>query len=108
MNEPKPINPQVVVLSVEDLKSIVMDATLEALKKNSGPMIVLPQMDQEPIEEEEFLTREEVAKKFGVTTVTLWRWDQEKILPATKVGRKVFYPMSTVREFIERNKGRFK
>jgi excisionase family DNA binding protein len=47
-----------------------------------------------------YLTVEEVAKRLHVSRSSLWRWSQEGILPAHKVGCKVLYKESDVNNFI--------
>lgn len=40
---------------------------------------------------ERLMTQEEVAKHFGVTRNTLWRWEKQNYLVPLHVGRKVYY-----------------
>ena len=47
-------------------------------------------------QEEETISRVETAKILGVTSTTLWRWDQVGYLKSIHVGAKVFYRKSDV------------
>ena len=46
--------------------------------------------------EEKHLVPDEVARIFGVSKNTLWRWNKEKYLCQQKVGRRIFYKKSDV------------
>lgn len=51
---------------------------------------------QSPIDEPEYLTRDQVAKMFAVSTVTIWDWSRKGILKAYRIGNKVRYLKSEV------------
>lgn len=52
--------------------------------------------------EKKYLTAEEIAQMLGVDKSTLWRWDKCGYLPKVKVGSKVRYRESDVRNLMER------
>ena len=49
-----------------------------------------------PVEEEKYLTTDEVSKLLNVSQNTLWRWNRDKYLCHTKIGRTPFYLKSDV------------
>lgn len=53
-------------------------------------------------EETKLLSADEVAKFFGVSMVTLWRWEKAKYLTPTKIGKKRMYRADVVNELIEK------
>lgn len=51
---------------------------------------------------EEYLTREQLADKLGVTRDTVARWSTQGIGPdLIKVGRKVFYHEHAIRDWLK-------
>lgn len=49
-----------------------------------------------PVEEERYLTTDEVSKLLNVSQNTLWRWNRDKYLCHTKIGRTPFYLKSDI------------
>lgn len=94
-----------VVMTTEDFKRIVQESVDAALQKEHAYENMTEIMDD--TDEEQFLTREEVAKMFGVNLSTLWRWCKAGYLPCVHFGRKVKYPRRLINLFVERNKGKF-
>ena len=52
--------------------------------------------------EEKYLTAEETAQMLGVDKSTLWRWNKCNYLTNVKIGSKVRYRESDVRNLMER------
>ena len=50
------------------------------------------------------LTPTEVAEKYRISKVTLWRWDKMGLLAPIKIGRKSFYRQSDIERVFELNK----
>jgi predicted DNA-binding transcriptional regulator AlpA len=50
---------------------------------------------------ERYLTREEVKEICGVCDATLWHWNKKSYLKSIKIGHKVRYKMSDVRQILE-------
>ena len=48
--------------------------------------------------EEKCYSRKEFAKRKGVTISTLWRWEKQGILKGKRVGQKVYYRDSDLKE----------
>lgn len=47
-------------------------------------------------ETETLLTPDEVASKYRISKVTLWRWAKDGLLKPVKMGRKSFYRQSDI------------
>ncbi len=45
---------------------------------------------------DELLTREETAKLLSISTVTLWKYTNDDVVPAFRIGHKVRYKKSDV------------
>ena len=50
---------------------------------------------------ERYLTRQEVKEICGVCDATLWHWNKKNYLKTIKIGSKVRYKMSDVRQILE-------
>ena len=106
MENPIPSTAQFVMMTAEQFKSMVKETAEELSQKNNPWDTPAPEsLADDDIED--YLSREETAEKLGVNLSTLWRWNKEGYLPCVKIGSKVKYPMSIIRAFIDRNKGRF-
>lgn len=55
-------------------------------------------------ETETLLTPDEVAIKYRISKVTLWRWAKEGLLKPVKMGRKSFYRQSDIERVFDLNK----
>lgn len=80
-----------VELSEEDLKNLIAEVIAEQNRNNE------PVNETEPLED--LLTRKQVAAYFGISLVTLAKWQRLKILPKRiKRGGRVFYLRSAINE----------
>ena len=77
------------VVSREDLKSVVAEAVSEAIAK------------KEPEGEATLITRAETATKNKVSLPTLWRWEKEGHLKPKRMGRKVYYSEQDIKKTME-------
>jgi excisionase family DNA binding protein len=50
---------------------------------------------------ENLLTVKQVAELFGVTRITLWRWDRDGTLKAHKIGRNIRYKESVINKALK-------
>jgi predicted DNA-binding transcriptional regulator AlpA len=50
---------------------------------------------------EKYLTRNDVKEICGVCDATLWHWNRKGYLKAIKMGNKVRYRMSDIRQILE-------
>lgn len=55
-------------------------------------------------ETETLLTPDEVASKYRISKVTLWRWAKEGLLKPVKMGRKSFYRQSDIERVFDLDK----
>lgn len=55
-------------------------------------------------ETETLLTPDEVASKYRISKVTLWRWAKDGLLKPVKMGRKSFYCQSDIERVFDLNK----
>lgn len=55
-------------------------------------------------ETETLLTPDEVANKYRISKVTLWRWAKDGLLKPVKMGRKSFYRQSDIERVFDLNK----
>ena len=47
-----------------------------------------------------FMTKKEVMERLGVSSTTLWNWENDRYLLPVKVGRKVFYRLSDINQLL--------
>jgi excisionase family DNA binding protein len=85
---------QTTVLQVQQINAdtllLQIDGLIENRLKSFSPKPSTPQ------DTEEFLTREEVAKLFKISFVTLHDWTNKGLLNAYRIGNKVRYRKSEV------------
>ena len=55
-------------------------------------------------ETETLLTPDEVASKYRISKVTLWRWAKDGLLKPVKMGRKSFYRQSGIERVFDLDK----
>jgi hypothetical protein len=70
-------------LTPEELGELVRVTVMEAVR----PLLATANASTEV----RYYTRNETAKKLGVSLATLWAYDREGILVASRVGRRVLY-----------------
>lgn len=78
------------------IESINFDDFKKELSIEIASQILNLQKKTNPDEEDTLLNREETAKLLGISTVTLWKWTSKNILPAFRMGKKIFYKKSEV------------
>lgn len=59
-----------------------------------------PSVKEEP-QQEAYLSNDEVAAKLGVSKNTLWRWNRDGYLKASKVGKNLYYRSSDVEALLQ-------
>lgn len=63
------------------------------------------EMNQKPLKvESPLLTPDEVASKYRISKVTLWRWAKDGLLKPVKMGRKTFYRQSDIERVFDLDK----
>lgn len=80
------LNPfEVLDVKLSQVQSLIEELMRE--RKEAPPQL---------IDEPEYLTREQVAKMFAVSTVTIWDWSNRGILKPYKISNKVRFLKSEV------------
>ena len=83
--------PLQVVVNVADLKELFLDWKEESELNRKK-------------ETETLLTPDEVASKYLISKVTLWRWAKDGLLKPVKMGRKSFYRQSDIERVFDLDK----
>ena len=83
--------PLQVVVNVADLKELFLDWKEESELNRKK-------------ETETLLTTDEVASKYRISKVTLWRWAKDGLLKPVKMGRKSFYRQSDIERVFDLDK----
>lgn len=83
--------PLQVVVNVADLKELFLDWKEESEVNRKK-------------ETETLLTPDEVASKYRISKVTLWRWAKDGLLKPVKMGRKSFYRQSDIERVFDLDK----
>jgi hypothetical protein len=50
--------------------------------------------------DERIYSRQQVTEKFGICSATLWRWGKMGLIESKKIGNRVFYPESSIKQLI--------
>ena len=84
-------NMSLAILNMADLKELFLNWQEE--------------MNQKPLKvESPLLTPDEVASKYRISKVTLWRWAKHGLLKPVKMGRKSFYRQSDIERVFDLDK----
>lgn len=83
--------PLQVVVNVADLKELFLDWKEESELNRKK-------------ETKTLLTPDEVASKYRISKVTLWRWAKDGLLKPVKMGRKSFYRQSDIERVFDLDK----
>ena len=83
--------PLQVVVNVADLKELFLDWKEESELNRKK-------------ETETLLTPDEVASKYRISKVTLWRWAKDGLLKPVKMGRKSIYRQSDIERVFDLEK----
>ena len=83
--------PLQVVVNVADLKELFLDWKEESEQNRQKETDIL-------------LTPDEVASKYRISKVTLWRWAKGGLLKPVKMGRKSIYRQSDIERVFDLDK----
>ena len=86
---------QMVNFSVDDLTELISNCVKAELQKISNVIQLNPK-----VENNELLSRKQASELLGVSYTTLFHWNNDKTLPAKKIGNKVFYQKSAIMDKI--------
>ncbi len=81
---------------VIQIESISFDNFKKELSIEIATQFVILQKSVPKTEEDKLLNRFETAKLLGISTVSLWKWTSKSIIPAYRMGKKIFYKKSEV------------
>ena len=85
-------------MTVRDFKEVIKEVILSIVPPNDKSK------DQKIANGEdgnnEYLTREEAKNLLKVSYTTLWKYDKEGVLPAYKLGSRVYYLKSDIYKII--------
>ncbi len=82
---------QMVNLSVNDLTELISNCVKAELQKIDNLIQLNPK-----VETDELLSRKQASELLGVSFTTLFHWNNDKTLPAQKMGNKVYYQKSAI------------
>lgn len=80
-------------LSVNDLTELISNCVKAELQKINQVI----QLNAK-VESNELLSRKQASELLGVSYTTLFHWNNDKTLPAQKMGNKVYYQKSAIME----------
>ena len=93
----------IVTLTVQQLK----DAILTSVKEEIEKLLSQPTKDSEDNLDDLLLTRHQVAKMFGISTVSLDKWKSAGLLPKhIKMAGRVYYMRQEILEMINKRKSK--
>lgn len=93
----------IVTLTVQQLK----DAILTSVKEEIQKLLSQPTKDSEDDLYALLLTRHQVAKMFGISTVSLDKWKSAGLLPKhIKMAGRVYYLRQEILEMINKRKSK--
>ena len=93
----------IVTLTVQQLK----DAILTSVKEEIQKLLSQPTKDSEADLDDLLLTRHQVAKMFGISTVSLDKWKSAGLLPKhIKMAGRVYYMRQEILEMINKRKSK--
>lgn len=84
-------------LSTDELKEIIIQSLSQVIQKENAVKSINS-------DEDEFLTRAEVAQLLKITLPTLHDWTKRGIVISYKIGKRVLYRVSEVKEAIHQTK----
>jgi predicted DNA-binding transcriptional regulator AlpA len=82
-----------VQVSLDDMSSVIRNIIAEEINKAQNFISAPPKK-----ESDNFLSREDVCKLLKVSQTTLFHWNRNKTLTNQKLGRRVYYLESDVKE----------
>ena len=78
-------------LSVDDLTALISNCVKAELQKINNVLQLSPK-----VEPDELLSRKQAGELLGVSYTTLFHWNNDQVLPAQKIGNKVYYQKSAI------------
>ena len=86
---------QLIQMNISELTEIISNCVKSELQKMNNVIQLNPK-----VENNELLSRKQASELLGVSYTTLFHWNNDKTLPAKKIGNKVFYQKSAIMDKI--------
>ena len=77
---------------------MISAADLERILRNLVNDLI---SDREEVKKETYISANQVSNLLGVSKSTLWRWEKENYLVPVRVGNKLRYKESEVKQLME-------
>ena len=77
---------------------MISAADLERILRNLVNDLI---SEREEVKKETYISANQVSNLLGVSKSTLWRWEKENYLVPVRVGNKLRYKESEVKQFME-------
>lgn len=84
---------QLIQMNISELTEIISACVKAELQKMNNLIQLNPK-----VESDELLSRKQASELLGVSYTTLFHWNNDKTLPAQKMGNKVYYQKSAIME----------
>lgn len=88
-------------MTKEDFRNDLKNIVSETIRENHKP-------EQPTSREPEYLTRQETARKFKISLVTLHRWTKAGIVKDYKIGGRVLYRVEEIENAISENHKKYR
>ncbi|MFV8327619.1 helix-turn-helix transcriptional regulator [Flavobacterium sp. ZS1P14] len=82
---------QLIQMNISELTEIISNCVKAELQKINNVIQLNPQ-----VESDELLSRKQTSELLGVSYTTLFNWNNDKTLPAQKMGNRVYYQRSII------------
>lgn len=82
---------QLIQMNISELTEIISNCVKSELQKINNVIQLNPK-----VESDELLTRKKTSELLGVSYTTLFHWNNDKTLPAQKMGNRVYYQKSII------------
>ncbi len=89
---------QFISVTPQELAELITESVKTQIKE-----LVSESKKEQPKDENELLTRNETAKFFKVSTVTISQWTKDKLITPKRMGTKVFYSKSELIEVLNKS-----
>ena len=83
---------QLIQMNISELTEIISNCLKAELQKINNNVIQL----NPKVETDELLSRKKTSELLGVSYTTLFHWNNDKTLPAQKMGNRVYYQRSII------------
>lgn len=88
---------QLIQMNISEFTEIISNCVKAELQKINNLFQLNPK-----VEPDELLSRKQASELLGVSYTTLFHWNNDKTLPAQKMGNKVYYQKSSIMNKLSR------